>query len=236
MRELDGIAFSVAGSGSGLVVPQCNVDWSEIDLTPLSDRFTVVIVSPRGFAPSARLGGYSGAGMVADVERVLDHLGVEGYVSFGYSMNGALASRLAIDNPRVLAVVCGGFPTTGDYSGLPDRMRGLIEQARSDPKAWDEFVTTHDPAAVLAFYDDLATLAPGTLVDQLACPVHSWWGGADERLEELGGRAAHLHGLADRGLHVEVLPGLDHTGALERIELALPGVLDWLEGLDLSGR
>jgi pimeloyl-ACP methyl ester carboxylesterase len=235
MPELDGIVYTVAGSGPGLVVPQCNVDWSAVDLSPLAERFTVVTVSPRGFGTSARRGGYTGAGMVADVESVLDHLGIDGYVALGYSMSGAMASRLGVDNPRVRAVACGGFPTTGGYGDLPARMRGILEQIRGDPESWAELVAAHDPLAVLAFYDDLAGLPPGALVDRLSCPVHSWWGGADERIEELGGIPLHLHGLAARGLHFEVLPGLDHEGALERIDLALPGVLHWLEGLDLTG-
>ncbi|MEP6815776.1 MAG: alpha/beta hydrolase [Marmoricola sp.] len=233
LLDLDGVAYSVAGDGPAIVVPQCNVDWSASDLTPLSSRYTVVTVAPRGFSPSARPGSYSGPGMVGDVEQVLNHLGIEGYLTFGYSMNGAMAARLGVDNERVRAVVCGGFPTTGSYDALADRMRGWLDRARDDQAAWSEVVATYDPAAAVAFYEDLGRLEPGALVDRLACPVWQWWGSADERFEELGGLDQHRQGLEERGLPFDVLAGLDHMGALDRIDLALPGALAWLTELDL---
>ncbi|MGI9155701.1 MAG: alpha/beta fold hydrolase [Marmoricola sp.] len=229
MPELDGISYRVAGSGPALVVPQCNVDWSTVDLCPLERRRTVVTISPRGFMSSSRPDGYSLPGMVADVERVLDDLDIGDYATFGYSMNGAMASLLGVDNPRVRAVVCGGFPTTGPYDALAGRMATILQQTKRDPAVWAELVATHAPDAVLAFYEGLGRLAPGALVDRLAGPVWSWWGSEDERLEELGGIELHRQGLADRGLPFEVLAGLDHSGALDRIDLALPGALAWLE-------
>jgi pimeloyl-ACP methyl ester carboxylesterase len=229
--DLDGVAYSLDGDGPAIVVPQCNVDWSAVDLTPLSSRCTVVTVAPRGFSPSVRQGGYSGAGMRADVERVLDHLGLDGYLTFGYSLNGAMAAWLGVDNPRVLGVVCGGFPTSGSYDGLADRMRGILDRARADDAAWSEVVATYDPEAVVAFYEDLGRLEPGALLDRLRCPVWQWWGSADEVFADLGGLDEHQHGLEERGLPFDVLAGLDHGGALDRLDLALPGALAWLDGL-----
>ncbi len=171
--------------------------------------------------------------MVADVERVLDHLDIDRYVSFGYSMNGAMATLLGIDNPRVRAVVCGGFPTTGDLSGMADRTRRMTDRARLVKSNWDELVGRYDPEAAVALYEAIGVLVP--LIDRLDCPVWSWWGSEDERLEELGGIERHRRGLEDRGLRFEVLAGLDHLGALDRIDLALPGALRWLEGQASDG-
>ena len=39
-------------------------------------------------------------------------------------MNGAMAARLAVGNPRVTAVACGGFPLTADLTGMAERARG----------------------------------------------------------------------------------------------------------------
>ena len=63
-------------------------------------------------------GGYSAKQITGDIERVLDHLDIGSYAAFGYSLNGAVASSLALGNPRVKAVVCGGFPTAGSYAGV----------------------------------------------------------------------------------------------------------------------
>lgn len=92
---LDEIYWRSAGAGPVVVVPRLNVDWTQVDLAALEARFTVVVVSPRGFGPSERPGGYSGARFLADVARVLDHLGVVDYAAFGYSMSGVMAARLA---------------------------------------------------------------------------------------------------------------------------------------------
>lgn len=233
MPELAGVGYTLAGSGPAVVVPQLNVDWSTVDLSPLSARCTVVVVAPRGLAPSARLDHYSDVGMVADVEGVLDHLGIGDYVTFGYSMNGAMASRLGVDNPRARAVVCGGFPTTADLGAMADRTRRMNQGAWLVPADWADLLATYDPDAAVAFYEDLGRLGAGGLLDRLACPVWSWWGSDDARLEELCGLDRHQQGLEERGLPFDVLAGLDHEGALGRIDLALPGVLDWLEGLGL---
>lgn len=114
MTVLDGICWQSTGAGPVVVVPQLNVDWTPINLAALEARFTVVVVSPRGFGPSERPGRYSGAGFLADVARVFNHLGVVEYAAFGYSMNGVMAARLAVGNPRVRAVACGAFPLPAD--------------------------------------------------------------------------------------------------------------------------
>jgi len=110
VAELDGIWWSASGDGPVVVVPRLNIDWTAVDLSALSDRFRVVIVSPRGFGPSARPGSYDGTGFVRDIEHVVDHLEIGTYATFGYSMNGVMAARLAVGAPRVSAVACGGFP------------------------------------------------------------------------------------------------------------------------------
>jgi pimeloyl-ACP methyl ester carboxylesterase len=114
------ITYHRHGAGPVVVVPECNVEWSAYELQPLLERFTIVAVSPRGFMGSGRLaaGGYSAKQITGDIERVLDHLDIGSYAAFGYSLNGAVASSLALGNPRVKAVVCGGFPTAGSYAGV----------------------------------------------------------------------------------------------------------------------
>ena len=232
--ELDEVWWSEGGSGPVVVVPRLNVDWSRLDLTPLTDRFRVVIVAPRGFAPSGRPSRYDGAGFVRDVRSVLDHLEVDRYATFGYSMNGVMAARLALADPRVVAVACGGFPLTADLTGMGRRAVERNEQARHDPSTWREVTATYDPLAAEAFWADVASLPRGALVGH-GRPVRLWWGCADALLASLQDPTDLAHDLHHRAIPYDVLPGLDHDGALERLDLVLPGIACWL-GTHLTER
>jgi pimeloyl-ACP methyl ester carboxylesterase len=225
--ELDGIWWSEAGDGPAVVVPRLNVDWSGMDLSALTDRFRTVIVAPQGFGPSARPGAYQGSRFVTDIRRVLDHLGIGRYATFGYSMNGAMAARLAVGSPRVTAVACGGFPLTADLTDMAPRARRRNEDARQDPEAWTELVAAHDPEAVVAFWDDVGRLAHGALAE-VECPVRAWWGERDAVLSSLVSPGELERDLASRGVDYNIIPGLDHAGMLERIDLILPTIASWL--------
>lgn len=227
MTVLDRIDWRSTGAGPAVVVPRLNVDWTQVDLAALEARFTVVVVSPRGFGPSERPGGYSLAGFVADLARVLDHLGVVEYAAFGYSMSGVMAARLAVGNPRVRAVACGGFPLTADLGGMGERARLRHAAARADAAAWAEVTTMYDPAAAVAFWDDVASLPRAALVD-LACPIRCWWGAEDLVLGSLTDSAELAADLSERSIPYTVLPGLDHDAALDRLDLVLPRLADWL--------
>lgn len=227
MSDLDGIWWTSAGEGPAVVVPRLNVDWTEIDLSALTERFRVVIVAPRGFGPSARPGSYDGTAFVTDVGRVVAELGIRGYATFGYSMNGVMAARLALEDPQVTAVACGGFPLTADLSGMGQRARRRNASAREDPAAWDELAAAYDPEAAVAFWDDVARLPRAALVD-VRCPVRAWWGEDDAVLASLLAPDELGRDLERRGIEYDVVPGLDHDGMLERIDLVLPTIASWL--------
>jgi pimeloyl-ACP methyl ester carboxylesterase len=232
---VDGVAlaYDQRGTGPVLVVPACNLGVGAYRLEPYLDRFTVVAVSPRGFQASGRLApaAYSGAQVVGDIGRVLDHLGVERYAVLGYSLNGAVASYLALEDPRVRAVVCGGFPTTASFAGLTESRRQQLEERRRDPEVWAETLAALDPAALLAFWTTLDALPPGRLASGPACPVWSWWGGADPLFDPFGGVGAHRAALDRLGLPSRELPGLDHDEALLAVTQVLPEIVDWLTPL-----
>ncbi len=232
---LDGVALAYTRRGSGpvLVVPEGNLGVDAYALEPYLDRFTVVAVAPRGFQGSGRLApdAYSAVRVVSDIRTVLDHLGVERYAALGYSLNGAMASYLALDDPRVQAVVCGGFPTTASYAGLAESRRVQMEERRRDPEVWAETVAALDPAALLAFFAAVDALPTGRLASGPLCPVWSWWGGADPLFDAFGGVAAHRAALERLGLPYRELPDLDHDGALTGIDQVLPDIADWLEPL-----
>ncbi|SKB09995.1 alpha/beta fold hydrolase [Aeromicrobium choanae] len=227
MAELDGVWWSSVGEGPAVVVPRLNVDWSSMDLSALTERCRVVIVAPRGFGPSERPGSYDMSGFVRDVERVLDHLGIDSYATFGYSMNGVMAARLARSSARVTAVACGGFPLTADLTGMGHRARARNAAARQDPQAWEEVLATYDPVAAEAFWDDIASLPRAALAD-LDRPLRAWWGEEDAVVASLLSPVQLERDLDARGIPYEVVPGLDHDGMLRRIDLVLPAISAWL--------
>lgn len=227
MDELDGMWWSASGQGPAVVVPWLNVDWTDLDLSALTERFRVVVVAPRGFGPSDRPGSYDGSEHVADIDRVLTAVGITRFATFGYSMSGALAARLAVGDPCVTAVACGGFPLTADLSGMGERARRRNAEVGRDPASWADLVAAHDPEAAVAFWDEVAALPRGTLAD-LACPVRVWWGEDDAVLASLQDPDELVLDLDRRGIHHDVVPGLDHDGMLARLDLVLPSIAAWL--------
>jgi pimeloyl-ACP methyl ester carboxylesterase len=106
------ISYEVHGTGPAMLIPRCNFAWSSLDLSAFVDDYTVVIASPRGFGNSERLArGYTVETIRSDLEAVIRHLDFEDYIVLGYSMTGSVAPWMAHNNPRVRAVVSGGFPT-----------------------------------------------------------------------------------------------------------------------------
>jgi len=94
-----------------------NAAYHYLDLTPLVERFTVVIASPRGFAGSSRLGAdipYRVGDMAEDLKAVMQVVGFERFSVFGYSFTGVFAPWIAHLTGTVDAVVSGGFPIVGD--------------------------------------------------------------------------------------------------------------------------
>jgi pimeloyl-ACP methyl ester carboxylesterase len=227
VAELDGIWWSAAGDGPVVVVPRLNIDWTAVDLSALSDRFRVVIVAPRGFGPSARPGLYDGTKFVADVGRVLDHLEIGSYATFGYSMNGVMAALLAVCDPRVTAVASGGFPLTADLTGMAERARKRNTVARQDPQRWAEMVAAYDPDAAVAFWEAIGRL-PGAALVEVACPVRVWWGERDTVLSSLVSSNELGRDLFSRGVDYDIVPRLDHDDMLDRLDLVLPTIASWL--------
>jgi pimeloyl-ACP methyl ester carboxylesterase len=223
----DGIWWSAAGKGPAVVVPWLNVNWTDTDLSALTERFRVVTVAPRGFGLSARPGSYDGPGLVADVGRILDRLRIGSYATFGYSMNGVMAARLAVGNPRVIAVACGGFPLTADLSAMGHRARRRNADARQDQTMWTQLVAAYDPAAAVAFWDDVALLPRAALAD-VECPMRAWWGGEDAILSSLLAPDELGRDLAARGIQYDVVPGLGHDEMLDRLDVVLPTIATWL--------
>lgn len=225
------VSYAVRGRGPALVLPACNIEWSKPVIETLSAHHRLVMVSPRGFAGSQRGAGAYDGDIRSDIEAVLDHLGIGCYASVGYSMTGSMAALLAVDNPRVSAVVAGGFPLSGGYRRVREHVRAVATDFRSSPARWSEYVRRHDPDAVDAYYSRLAGLPDGILLDRVTCDVFAFWGGDDEIVEETYGLDRLRNDLRQRGTRHVVLAGQNHAGLIDgALTTVLAEAMDWLGG------
>jgi pimeloyl-ACP methyl ester carboxylesterase len=232
--DVDGarIAYRVRGSGPALLAPECNFAWSETVEARLAERFTLVVASPRDYGPSTRTGGpaYDAGRWAGDLHAVARHVGHERFLYFGYSFTGAfgpwLARRLG---DAVVAVAAGGFPLLGDYRVTLADVEAQAAALARDPAALASVTARFDPMAARAFYRDLGTLAPDTLVDDLPCPLYCFWGDRDtDAVEMVLSHDDYRAGLRRRGVPFDVHAGYDHEGLNAALEVALPAAMDWL--------
>ena len=220
----------------------------------LSGTFRVVAVDYEGHrmaspAPST----LTPENVAADLLAIADAAGADRFAWYGYSWLALAGLQLALRTDRLWALVMGGFPPLdGPYEpmlavtmaahamsaaggGVP-----ASEAAEVEPGDWDsvtvqtsedqtrQFVTLYE---ALRRFDDAAAL-PALAIPRL-CFAGSEdrieygpsWGGTTVRIAEpLVSRRADLE---RAGWAVEVLPGLDHLGAM-RAEAVLPLLRAWL--------
>lgn len=188
-------------------------------------------MEPRGYGRGARLhapNAYSADMLSQDLLQAGSDAGFEHFSVFGYSFTGAVAAWLAQVSDRVDAVVAGGFPLLAEYGRVLDWIERSVAGVVSDPEREGGVESDFDLPAALSFYQRIASLPPAGLVDDLPCPLFSFWGGGDEVLEEIVGIVDQKAGFAQRGLPFRVIDGLGHGGMLERLDLVLPDVAEWL--------
>ena len=224
----------LGGSGPALLLPHLNFSWPDyLDLSPFTERYTVITASPRGFAKSSRLDAdipYRVSDLAADLLAVVQEVGFERFVVVGYSFTGAFAPWLAQLTGKADAVVSGGFPIAGDYAYLYPEIQRQSEAAKADPAAWARVDAAFDNRAALAFYRELSDLPADSLVSGLPCPLLAFWGEQDEEMGP-GGTEQLASGLDRHGLQHLSFPGHDHEGMLTHLDDAAPKVLAWLDQL-----
>jgi len=69
---------------------------------------------------------------------------------------------------------------------------------------------------------------PHAALAEVDCPIRAWWGERDAVLSSLLSPDELERDLASRGVEYNVMPGLDHTGMLDRLDLILPTIASWL--------
>lgn len=228
------IAYRVLGTGPPLLAPECNFTWSDVVETQLAEQFTLIVAAPTDYGPSTRSGGpgYDVARWATDLHAVTRHLGYDRFLFFGYSFTGAFGPWLARQlrsNDAVCAVASGGFPLLGDYQVTLADVEEQAEALQQDSAVWEQLQRRFDPLAARAFYRDLATLAPNTLVDDLPCPLYCFWGDQDtDAVEMVLPHKEYAAGLRRRGVPFDLYSGYDHEGLSGSLEVALPAAIEWL--------
>ena len=220
------------GSGPALLLPQLNFSWPDyLDLSPFTERFTVITASPRGFGESSRLDAdipYRVGDLADDLIAVVEAVGFDRFFVLGYSFTGAFAPWIAQLTGKTDAVVAGGFPIAGDYAYLYPEIQRQSEAAKSDPAAWARVDAAFDNRAALAFYRELSALPADSLISDLPSPLFAFWGDQDEEMGP-GGTEQLAAALDRHGLQHVSFPGHDHEGMLTHIDQAIPNVLAWLD-------
>src|ERR1700722_9622194 len=161
------------GNGPGVLLLsgmlQAGQDWIDTGhIERLSPTHQVVAVDPLGFGMSDKpheVDAYKLDGQVADMIAVLNEVGVEKAVVWGYSMGCVVATALAKQHPeRTIALVLGGnlaalTPEDRDNIFTPGAavleelgVRGFVEQNMPyiDGPTEELFTSRNDPLAAAA--------------------------------------------------------------------------------------
>jgi 3-oxoadipate enol-lactonase len=115
-------AWRTLGAGPPLLLVNgyagSSADWDPAFLAKLAESFALICPDNRGIGDSelGSAGELSVDAMAADLEELLDHLGIERTALVGWSMGGFVAQRLALRAPRrvsamVLLASAPGGPT-----------------------------------------------------------------------------------------------------------------------------
>lgn len=112
------IAYEVRGTGPAVMLVhgagQTRREWDALGyVTPLAERFTVILVDGRGFGDSGKPTMASAYGVdqqVADLLAVADAAGVDRFSVWGYGRGAVIARYLAARSERVQSMVYVGVP------------------------------------------------------------------------------------------------------------------------------
>jgi pimeloyl-ACP methyl ester carboxylesterase len=224
--EFDGhrLAYRIAGDGPALVVLQLYRRREPlVHLRALSDRWTVVEISPIGYGRSDRVPGYAGELLADQVHAVLDRHEIDRSVVWGYSAGGAMAASIALASTRTSGLICGGF-ALGD-APTPGVIRQMDRRLAPDHPArtlW-AWVTSIDWTAELR---------------AMTFPRLFFWGGEDTSVQ----MAERLRRMRDRFADTDIdfveFPGVGHeVGGDEPLltDLVFPAVIEWIDHRFESG-
>jgi pimeloyl-ACP methyl ester carboxylesterase len=242
----DDLHYEVFGDGPALVLgyPFGGPGLATVDSLPqaflerLTDTFRVIVVDyPRGVGHSAPPAPdvMTADNVCTELLDIATAAGADTFAYWGYSWGGVVGLQLACRTDRLSALVVGGWPP---IDAPYDDIRAMTTHAAADPSLPQEYRSLVQGWET--FYGSLVHWDE-TAVADITCPRLCYVGGDDVvvqhgvsvRLSDLvEARTSDLHRL---GWTVEVIPGLDHEGAMTTAHTITPAVRAFLESALLQG-
>ncbi|PWK15704.1 alpha/beta fold hydrolase [Tumebacillus permanentifrigoris] len=164
--------YEQAGQGERtLVLIHGNVGsarWWDHMFTPLAERYKVVRIDLRGCGQSEPAGGNSIPQYAADVQAMLQELGLNRVTLVGHSMGGAISMAVAINAPELVEamVLVNSAPAEGITT--PDERKPLLEMMIKDRNFMKMALAAVVPTAATgeffeALVDDAMIAGPTTV-------------------------------------------------------------------------
>ena len=239
------IHYHVEGDGSPLVLQHGLT--SDIQrwymhgyVEDLSQNYKLVIVDARGHGKSDKphtSDKYDGESMASDVISVLDQEEINKAHYVGYSMGGSIGFFLAkLFADRFHSLIIGGMHPYSLGSKVFDEMEVILRDGM------ELYVETYDPPLQgarlenMLANDNLALIAAGlglkersdlsSVLPDINIPCMLYVGDQDSLHAN-----AKLSATKIEGCSWVSLPGFDHSDAMERGDVIIPHVRDFLSGL-----
>ncbi len=240
------IHYEVTGEGRPLLVHHGimgSADGWKIAgyLDDLKDHYRVIMIDARGHGKSDKPHApedYIGPNLARDVIAVIDDLGLDDVIYWGYSLGARVGFELANIAPhRISSFVLGGgspyatdinVPIEGDEHD-PETVKlavmaffGMTPDTL--PDIYKDFVLSNDFLAVRAALGVRPTLEH--VLAKMTMPCLLYVGEDDARLEPIRRAAATLPDAT-----LVTLPGLNHLEALVSKDRVMPAVREFLDAL-----
>lgn len=147
------IYYEESGSGPPVVLAHGvggnHAVWFQ-QLPDLAARYRAITFDHRGFGLSTDCGGHGRSQFVADLEALLDHLGVERAALIGQSMGGGTCLGFAAAHPErtsalVLCDTLHGFAESGPVRRIMDRARAATGGLSQLERVLGERIRLGDP-------------------------------------------------------------------------------------------
>jgi len=243
------IHYEVEGKGPPLLLQpgftESVVDWYEAGyVEALKPDYRLILIDARGHGDSDKPhdpDAYVLNRRVADIVAVLDALGIEKALYWGYSMGGWIGFGLAkYAKERVRALVIGGqHPYARSMGALREMVqRGIAQGGGAFVAGMEEMFGPESAerkerllSADLKAYLALAQDRPGLddILATMLIPCFLYAGEVDPIYPEVKACSQLIPRVTFFSL-----PGLNHCDAYTRSELVLPRVTGFLEALDKS--
>lgn len=193
--------------------------------------------------------------VAADLLAIADAAGADVFGYYGYSWLALSGLQLAIRTDRLRSLAMGGFPPLdGPYKSMLAVTRAAhsasinqqtepaeVPGIEAEPGDWDSAGIQTDPAQTQQFvtlyealqdFDDSAVVMPRDLPRLAFAGAEDRidygpkWGGVQVRIGDP--LVEHEGALTEGGWDVQILPGLDHLGAMQS-SVVLPILSGWLQ-------